>query len=566
MRKNFGSKQASDQAAIKTVDSRKEINAQRVELKQIDKFITIKNDIMNTKTIKTTDTANSVLKLEAEPVKISTEDTLKSVDLTSPTSELSSEKKVSETEKPKKTRKPASKSPKSTKEDLEEVSETEEAGKINLPTFPVTCYENLPTLLNRAIAKGSSPEDKDILLLGSLVTLSACLPNISGTYDQREVFPNLFLFVTAKASAGKGRLTLCRKLVDPIHKELLERQRQEAVEYKSALQLFKATSGRNSDLGRPQEPPLKALIIPANSSATSVFQILNDNEGIGLMFETEGDTLAQAFNSEHGNYSDGFRKAFHHETISYSRRKDKEFVELDKPRLSAVLSGTPRQVATLIPSAENGLFSRFIYYYMNIRPEWINVFAGAGEQNLDVYYEQLGKEFHAFYNLLKVIKPMTFSITSKQQAEFNRYFADMQTKLHYVLGDEYLASVRRLGLIAYRIAMILTTLRRMDNGNTTSSLVCSDTDFKTAMSVVNVLIEHASFVFSQLPAERMYVGKGKSNKQLFLDALPKEFNRKGYMEVAIKMGLNVKTAEKYLADFKKTGWISHEEHNKYMKN
>jgi len=509
---------------------------------------------------------NSVQNLEAEPIKISTEVTIEAGDLTSPTSEISSEVKTSETGKTAKPKKVTKSSAKTKKEKTEEEAETEESGKVNLPTFPDECYENLPGLINRAVIKGTSAEDKDILLLGSIVTFSACLPNISGTYDRREVFPNLFLFVTAKASAGKGRLTLCRKLVDPIHKELLERQRQEMVEYKSALQLFKATSGRNSDLGRPQEPALKALIIPANSSATSVFQILNDNEGIGLIFETEGDTLALAFKSEHGNYSDGFRKAFHHETISYSRRKDKEFVELDKPRLSAVLSGTPRQVATLIPSAENGLFSRFIFYYMNIHPEWINVFAGDGEQSLDEYFEQLGKEFYAFNKLLKAMKPLSFSITTQQQTEFNRYFADMQTKLYCILGDEYLASVRRLGLIAYRIAMILTTLRRMDNGKTSGPLVCSDTDFKTAMSIISVLVEHATFVFSQLPAERMYVGKGKSNKQLFLDALPNEFNRKGYLEVAIKLGVEDKTAQKYIGDLRKAGWISHEGHNKYKKN
>ena len=114
--------------------------------------------------------------------------------------------------------------------------------------------------------------------------------------------------------------------------------------------------------------------------------------------------------------------------------------------------------------------------------------------------------------------------------------------------------------------MILTTLRRMDNGKTSGPLVCSDTDFQTAMSIVNVLIEHASYVFSQLPIERAFVSKGKSNKQLFLDALPKEFNRKGYLEVTAKMGLNPKTAEKYLTEFKKAGWINHAEHNKYTKN
>jgi hypothetical protein len=94
-----------------------------------------------------------------------------------------------------------------------------------------------------------------------------------------------------------------------------------------------------------------AYFVPANNSATGLFQILNDNKGVGLLFETEGDTLVQTFKGEHGNYSDGFRKAFHHETISYNRRKDREYVELEKPCLSALLSGTPKQVSAPIPNA-----------------------------------------------------------------------------------------------------------------------------------------------------------------------------------------------------------------------
>lgn len=62
--------------------------------------------------------------------------------------------------------------------------------------------------------------------------------------------------------------------------------------------------------------------------------------------------MAQTFKSEHGNYSDGFRKAFHHEKISYLRRKDREYVTLETPKLSALLSGTPRQIQSLIPDAE----------------------------------------------------------------------------------------------------------------------------------------------------------------------------------------------------------------------
>jgi hypothetical protein len=116
-------------------------------------------------------------------------------------------------------------------------------------------------------------------------------------------------------------------LVEPIHRQLRELNKLELDEYKRKQAEY-ATNKKNPDLEQPQEPPLRVLFVPANSSATAVFQILNDNAGVGLMFETEGDTLAQTFKSEHGNYSDGFRNAFQHEKISYLRRKDREYVIL----------------------------------------------------------------------------------------------------------------------------------------------------------------------------------------------------------------------------------------------
>jgi hypothetical protein len=285
------------------------------------------------------------------------------------------------------------------------------------PTFPETVYQNLPDFLQRATAKATSAEDKDLLLLGSLVEISPCLPNIYGIYAERKVFPNLFLFITASASAGKGRLTLCKKLIYPIHCELIEQNRAAFEEYQRELNNYTlANKNDKREMERSQEPPLRMLIIPANNSATGLFQILNDNKGVGLLFETEGDTLAQTFKSEHSNYSDGFRKAFHHETISYNRCKDREYVELEKPCLSALLSGTPKHVSALIPNAENGLFSRFIFYYMNILPVWQDVFTGDDSQTLDDYFRNLGNHFFDFYKYLQHLsEPLRFCLTAMQQ-------------------------------------------------------------------------------------------------------------------------------------------------------
>ena len=454
-----------------------------------------------------------------------------------------------------------------------ETGETEEFGETDssqcsessdpMPTFSQEIYGLLPSFLTQIINKAKNYEDADLLLLGSLTVISACLPNISGYYAEREVFPNLFTFISAQASAGKGRLTLCRHLVKPIHDNLKKHYAIEMEEYRH-LQNEYSQDKKNRE--PPQEPPIKTLLIPANSSATSVYQVLNDNGGVGLIFETEGDTLANTFKSDYGNFSDGFRKAFHHEMISYTRRKDREFVELTKPRLSALLSGTPKQILSLIPDAENGLFSRFIFYNMNLRLEWRDVFSES-PVSLDDYFIDLGQRYFQFYQTLQQAQPIRFSLSTTQQEQFNTFFGNVQQEYSAMFGMDIVASVRRLGLITFRLAMILTALRLMDGQPVADVIVCNDTDFRTALIMAEVLIRHAANVFSKLPAAdgtASSVGNTIA-RQKFYDQLPSEFNRQTYLTIATSLGIPIKTAEKQIARLCEKGLLKHLAQGKYGK-
>ena len=267
----------------------------------------------------------------------------------------------------------------------------DEIPAVNLPNFPDGIFENLPYFFQRIVANANSDEDKDILLLGSLVTLSACLPNIYGIYAQKKVGANLYLFISAQASAGKGRLPFCRKLVEPIHKALKEQSLKERETYEMELAEYAQAKKDKTSSEKPKEPPFKMLIIPANNSSTGVFQILNDNNGVGLMFETEGDTLSQTFKSDYGNYSTVSGRHFTTK-LSPTIAVKTEIRRNERPQLSAVLSGTPGQIATLIPSAENGLFSRFIFITMNIVPNGL-MCSGSNDEPLDDYFEHLGSRF-----------------------------------------------------------------------------------------------------------------------------------------------------------------------------
>ena len=458
---------------------------------------------------------------------------------------------------------------------IAESAESAENSAEPLPTFSQSISDNLPSIMQRIVKSSVSDVDADILVLGSLTVMSACIPKVYGMYDGREVFANLFLFVTARASAGKGRLSLCRHLAEPIHKALRDKYDELKGQYDSALAAY-AVNRKNTLETPPKEPPFLTLFLPANSTSTVVYQVLAQNSGVGLLFETEGDTLANAFKSDLGNYSDGFRKAFHHEMISYLRKKDFEYVELGKPKFSAVLSGTPQQILNLIPDAENGLFSRFIFYVMPTQLVWHDMFVTKDNTTADEKFERIGRDF---CTLLKKLPdgPIQFTLSPAQGVQFNDFFRDTQSRYAAIFGEEIVATVRRLGLIMFRIAMILTVLRHIEEVPTKrkkslKKMVCTDVDYDTALAVIQVLLQHSAAVFQTLPRRTDHAAALKGRRQLsdavrqkFLTALPDTFDRPTYIQVAASLNIIERTAERYVSDLCKSGHLTHPANGQYQK-
>ena len=215
----------------------------------------------------------------------------------------------------------------------------------SLPLFDPAIYSKLPGILRKAVEPMHIRQEKDLVLIGSIVTLSSVLLPFRTIFHGRTIFPNMFLFVPGPAGSGKGRLDFCYRLVRPIHNDKRELWQLAQEEYKQELDRYRALSKKEkANTTSPVKPPITLLRVPANCSATSFAEAMADN-GNMLMFETEGDTVVNTFKSDYGNYSDNFRKAFAHEEFGYLRRgNDSEEKEVQNPRLSVVLSGTPEQV------------------------------------------------------------------------------------------------------------------------------------------------------------------------------------------------------------------------------
>ncbi|TXD45850.1 DUF3987 domain-containing protein [Polaribacter sp. IC073] len=430
------------------------------------------------------------------------------------------------------------------------------------PTFSTSLIPQLPQLLQDMVKHSSTDQEKDLMILGSITTISACLPKLYGIYDGDKIYPNLFLFVTAPAASGKGKIKFCKRLVNPIHNSMQEETKLMKEEYNKQLALYNKHSKKDETIKKPQKPPLKMLYIPANNSSSGMFQLLNENKGKGLIFETEADTLAKNFTKDYGDYSDGFRNAFHHEPISYYRKTEREYVEMKEPCLSCVLTGTPKQVLSLMPNAENGLFSRFMFYQMPGSTKWRNVFANKSKNGLNEYYDVLGQQFFELYKTLKSNQPIKFSYTETQEEEFLKFFPDLNLYYLNINPLDYDATVKRLGIIAFRISMIFTVLRVLETGDISAELYCSDEDFKSTLTIIKVLSKHSSKVYSSLPIDKTKI-EYKNSKEQFIESLPVRFTTQDYYSKAASFKIPQKSAERYITKLCKDNIIIRESQGFY---
>jgi hypothetical protein len=311
---------------------------------------------------------------------------------------------------------------------------------------------------------------------------------------------------------------------------------------------------------KPVPPPYRLHIIPANTSATAMYQILHDNGGVGFMMETEGDTLTNTLASDHGNYSDGLRKSFHNEPVSFLRRTNHEYVEVVNPKLSVLLSGTPGQVKKLIPDAENGLFSRFMYYHLPMKPQWNDVFADATAVSLDEKYADLGRIWYEVYQRISEIEQINFSFTPDHQAQFNAHFAYLHEEYFRRYGEGFLPSVRRMGLIVFKISMSLSLMRCLEYADEKVDFICEDVDFQTALTIGDSLLEHAAKIFATFPATSNkganYWQREDAKKNKIYMALPDIFETKDAVKIGAENDVSESTIKRWLrsAQFTNIGY------------
>ena len=433
-----------------------------------------------------------------------------------------------------------------------------------LPIFPQDIFGTLPSLLRKVTDLMLTNQERSLVLIGSLVTLSSDLLPMYTIYFGKTIYPNMYLFVPGPAGAGKGKLDFCFRLVKPILKEKLERWTIAKDEYKKEYARYKHPK-KGDNIDPPEKPPIQLLRVPANSSATSFAQAMAENGNL-ILFETEGDTVVNTFNS------DSFRKAFAHESFGYLHRGDNgEDREIESPRLSTVLSGTPEQVKSLIHDAENGLLSRFMFFCINSTPEWLDgLDSYGGDSPLEDSFDTLGQEFTAFTKVHEQSPHIKFTLSIAQTGRFNEFFAAEKERMQEFNGDRYSASSHRLAWCFLRVAMVLSALRIMDSGRISESIECSDVDFETTMKIIRVVSIHNDYIFNVLDKERpegiaVADSYSSATRKAIIAALPGSVTSDDMKEVARNVDKSLRTVRRLIAKAMEAGEIQQVKHGEYKK-
>jgi len=318
---------------------------------------------------------------------------------------------------------------------------------------------------------------------------------------------NLQVMIVGGAGAGKSRVALLDRLVEPIDRELrlayrrrLDSYRRELQQHALALAAWKQSGGKEKCPLPPEEPLPRSLMLADATTQAALVRWLAGNDGHpSLMRHDELSTLKNALDDRCGAFGDILKKAFDNGKHEKQLRTGDEGYYIRRVGLATVFSTTPGVLRQFIGSYEDGMGSRIIGHFTASEPRFdadmddeemqrFNTkMAGLAERVEELWRavsdcqttdcqttdnspssEPLAE--HSSDSLLskkevcRSKKEFFLALSPDQQDRFVRHFRYLLK--YYValddLGEEAVPIIRRRAVDARRILMIWSVCRRAE--------------------------------------------------------------------------------------------------------
>ena len=383
--------------------------------------------------------------------------------------------------------------------------------------------QNLPESIQNMLSLAKTEEEKDMLLMATLAAASACVPNLYFRYGPtgKKYYANLQCFILASSASGKG-----------IANQALEMMRVVDEQY--------------------------PMLIAGDSTLAAWYKALEEQGGIGYMHESEGSVITDIWRNAAANYNTALRKAAEHEAISRNRVKGAS--EIACPRLSMLLTGTFSQYKALVPSVENGYFSRLLTLVERGSHPFEKSYVTAKSENSAIP-KIVGRELSRIYSRLVEEGEREWSLTDSQKERLGEKLETEYRTLIDMLGENFHSTVIRMAVQIERIALILSAMR----GNLVE---CSDFDYQTAELIGSKMLMHMAMAYRMIKGdeqETMPEVKGLDQRKVVFDGLKQRYQLNDLIKEAQSQGVSRSSAIRWNNQWIEKGMVRKENHGEYRK-
>ena len=235
-----------------------------------------------------------------------------------------------------------------------------------------------------------------------------------------------------------------------------------------------------------------------------------------------------------------------------------------------LLTGTFNQYRALVPSVENGYFSRLLALVIRETHPFDKRYVSAtGGQS--VIPKQAGNQLLKIYESLMQKPEQEWSLTDAQKERLGEHLETEYATLISLLGDNFHSVVVRMAIQIERIAMILTAMRNPSSDASelnSDILTCSDTDYATAELIGNKLLLHMAAAFRMIDGDSQELVpeiQPLDQRKVLYDQLPNEYQLNTLIAEAKSQGISRRSAIRWNDSWQENGLITKVKYGHYQK-
>lgn len=398
----------------------------------------------------------------------------------------------------------------------------------NTPVIPDEAYRNLPEMLRDCCAGIDNSRKKDTFLLYSLPVLAFHLDNVLFEHSEGVFSPTIKTIVLNTHGTIQS---FARKTLDLA--SILEKQ----------------SMGSENQLNDP--------IVSSSADLESVKKIVVANHGKAMLF----DERYKGNRSGKDHHSQLFRNliagSFNEKEVNLSKNDDETMIVTPKICMSQCASVD--ELKEIVELYGEDILNYFLFYLYDQSPDWESARPTRESHQFLHDINRFSEEMYRLYTLcMKREHPLMVDLTDSQWQMIDDTFREKVSIIEELgLMQQLNGMLLNSSVYVVKIAVLFRMIRSINQEadlKNIETIKAQDEDVVASLWIIDTLLKHSIRIYQNLPVMKENVRGDRYYR--FYDILPVVFDTSQALEVASKISIPARTANRYLSTYLESNYLS----------